>query len=243
MRAPSSAELLEVWEQGYAKTLPWRAQLLLACACPEMDDSDLEALPIGRRDALLMNLRGSLFGLDLNFFSTCPVCAESLESALRMDDLWLDSPSLSAVYSASIDGWELRFRSPTQGDLLAVSAEDARSARLGVLSRCLIEARAADGSLVTADILPQVIAIAITQEMASADPQANVELALICPACAHSWTAGFDIVSLLWKEVHAWAQRTLRDVHHLARAYGWSEDDVLSLSPTRRQLYLSMCRS
>ena len=243
MRAPSTAELLEIWEQGYAKTLPSQAQLMLACACPEMDASDLEALPIGRRDALLMNLRRSLFGLDLNFLSTCPVCAESLESALRIDDLRLDSAPLSVVHSASIEGWELRFRSPTQGDLLAVSAEGARAARLAVLSRCLIEARAADGSPVTADILPQVIAIAITQEMASADPQANVELALICPACAHSWTAGFDIVSLLWKEIHAWAQRTLHDVHHLARAYGWSEDDVLSLSPTRRQLYLSMCRS
>lgn len=244
MRAPSAAELLEVWEQGCSQSLPRRAQLLLACACPELDENDLGALPIGRRDGLLMNLRSGLFGPDLNVVTACPACAEPLESALQIDALRLNCAHASATYTATIAGWRLRFRSPTQGDLLAVLADhDVRSARLGVLSRCLVEAHAADGSPVSADTLPEVIATALTQEMASADPQANVELALVCPACAHAWTAGFDIVSLLWKEIHAWAQRTLRDVHGLARAYGWREADVLALSPTRRQLYLSMCGS
>lgn len=244
MRAPSSAELLGVWEQGYSQSLPRRAQLLLACACPEMDDDDLDALPIGHRDALLMSLRSWLFGPELNTVTACPACAEPLESALHIDDLRLDAAAMGAVYAASIAGWQLRFRSPTQGDLLAVSADhDVCSARLGVLSRCLIEARAADGSPASAAALPDSIVTAITQEMASADPQANVELALVCPACTHAWTAGFDIVRLLWTEIHAWARRTLRDVHRLARAYGWREADVLALSPTRRQIYLSMCAS
>lgn len=241
---PTSAELLEIWEQGCSQSLPRRAQLLLACAYPELGDSDLDALPIGRRDSLLMNLRGWLFGPDLSMVATCPACAESLESTLQIDDLRLDAAHPGAMHTASIAGWELRFRSPTQGDLLAVSTDNnTRSACLGVLSRCLLEARAADGSPATAATLPDSIASAITQKMASADPQANVELALVCPACAHAWVVGFDIVSFLWKEIHIWAQRTLRDVHRLARAYGWCEADVLALSPTRRQLYLSMCGS
>jgi len=32
----------------------------------------------------------------------------------------------------------------------------------------------------------------------------------------------------------------LSDVHTLARAYGWRERDILTLSPTRRQFYLNM---
>jgi hypothetical protein len=77
--------------------------------------------------------------------------------------------------------------------------------------------------------------------MSDADPQADVELALACPSCGHQWPAAFDIASFLWKELHAWALRTLREVHTLARSYGWREDDVLALSGTRRQLYLELC--
>jgi hypothetical protein len=82
---------------------------------------------------------------------------------------------------------------------------------------------------------------AIEAWMSDADPQADVELALACPSCGHQWPAAFDIASFLWKELHVWALRTLREVHTLARSYGWREDDVLALSGTRRQLYLELC--
>ena len=36
------------------------------------------------------------------------------------------------------------------------------------------------------------------------------------------------------------AKRLLMDVHLLARAYGWSEAEVLALSPARRRFYLEM---
>jgi hypothetical protein len=34
----------------------------------------------------------------------------------------------------------------------------------------------------------------------------------------------------------------LGDVHELARAYGWSEPEVLALSPWRRAAYLALVR-
>jgi hypothetical protein len=75
------------------------------------------------------------------------------------------------------------------------------------------------------------------------DPGADVRIGLSCPACQHGWTLGFDIVSFIWGEIEDWAQRLLADVHVLAQAYGWSERDILALSPTRRQLYLEMVRT
>jgi hypothetical protein len=47
-------------------------------------------------------------------------------------------------------------------------------------------------------------------------------------------------MSFFWNEIEAWACRVLHDVHTLAGAYGWSEREVLRLSPTRRQMYLEM---
>ena len=82
----------------------------------------------------------------------------------------------------------------------------------------------------------------VTDGMSAADPQADVELALACQSCGATWSAPFDIAGFLWAEIHAWAQQLLRDVHLLARAYGWREPDVLALSPVRRNLYLELMR-
>jgi hypothetical protein len=79
--------------------------------------------------------------------------------------------------------------------------------------------------------------------MSSADPLADVQLALTCPACDHKWEQAFDIADFLWNEIQAWAQQTLRDVHSLALVYGWREADVLALSPTRRQMYLELVQA
>jgi hypothetical protein len=90
--------------------------------------------------------------------------------------------------------------------------------------------------------LPDHIVTVVATQMAAADPQADVELALSCPACAHGWQVVFDIADFFWQEIHAWAKVMLRSVHTLARAYGWREADVLALTPTRRQFYLELAR-
>ena len=80
---------------------------------------------------------------------------------------------------------------------------------------------------------------ALTTQMAEADPQAEIVLNFICPECNQAWQALFDIVAFLWAKISRQAQRHLQDVHTLARAYGWAEADILSLSPVRRQFYLN----
>jgi hypothetical protein len=90
--------------------------------------------------------------------------------------------------------------------------------------------------------LPATVRDALARRMGELDPQADVHTRVVCPECAHAWQAVFDIVSFLWAELDGWAQRFLRDVHVLASAYGWREDDVLALSPWRRQIYLQLAR-
>jgi hypothetical protein len=80
----------------------------------------------------------------------------------------------------------------------------------------------------------------IARRMADCDPRANIELALECPACGHNWEALFDVVSFFWKEIEAWSRRVLGEVHALASAYGWTEREILALSPWRREFYLQM---
>ena len=88
--------------------------------------------------------------------------------------------------------------------------------------------------------LPDDVSEAVVTEIARRDPQGDIRFDLVCPDCSHQWEAIFDIVSFAWNEISAWAGRLLRQVHALARAYGWSEAQVLALSSFRRQMYLEM---
>ncbi len=90
------------------------------------------------------------------------------------------------------------------------------------------------------DDVPAAVLEIAEQQLADRDPQADVRLRLVCPACEHATTMIFDIASFLWHEIDAWACRILREVHTLASAYGWTEEAILALTPFRRQCYLEL---
>ena len=241
MSALTAAELLDTWECNLARPLPGRVLALLGAAFPEASVEELAGLPIGRRDACLLRLRERLFGPEFTVVGQCPSCGEQVESVFCVNDIRLtDEMVREGPYSTEIDGYSATFRLPTTHDLLTLT--DASMAHQTLLARCLIEVRNASGEAVIVESLPDAVIAAIAARMAALDPQADIELRLTCPVCDYRWPAVFDIASFLWKELHAWALRTLRDVHSLARSYGWREADVLALSPTRRQVYLELSR-
>jgi hypothetical protein len=244
MRVPGATELLDIWEAGASLPLPRRALLLLAAACPEASGDELAALPVGRCDARLLQLYERLFGAQITAVAACPSCSAQLESCFQAADIRLGpEPPVEPIHALRADGYELSFRLPANADLVALNGSaDAGSARSLLLARCVIEARNPQGEMVEPESLPGQVVAAVAAQMAVADPQADVQLDLTCPACAHRWHAMFDIAAFLWSELHAWARRTLREVHALGRAYGWREADVLALSPTRRQIYLELSR-
>jgi len=142
--------------------------------------------------------------------------------------------------SLTVDGYEVQFRLPNSQDLVAVAESgDAAAGRRLLLESCLLAARLGDEDK-SAGELPTDLVESLTARMAQADPQANVWLNLACPSCGHRWQAPFDIASFLWRELNFWAERTLQQVHSLALAYGWTEADILALSPWRRQYYLNL---
>src|SRR5436305_312315 len=112
-------------------------------------------------------------------------------------------------------------RTPTASELLQVWEDGfERSSMERSLSLLAVASR--DGQPIAAEALGDDTVTVLEASMAAADPMADIEIALRCPACSHGWTAAFDIATFLWSEIHAWAQRLLLDVHKLARAYGWS---------------------
>ncbi len=125
-------------------------------------------------------------------------------------------------------------------DIAAVmNAPRGDSTPQDLLKRCIVSARHAGEACDLGSLTEDVLA-ALGRRIEELDPQAEIRIDLTCPQCSHKWDVLFDIASFLWTEINHWAERTLRTVHKLARAYGWSERDILNLSPVRRQLYLGL---
>jgi len=241
MRALSATELLTVWERGLAQSPAQRALTLLTVACTETPLERLAQFSIGRRDMHLLELRERTFGPQLASIATCPACGERLEFGMKGADIRAASPGdPDGTFSVTHAEYGVQFRLPNSLDLAGLDpAADGETNRRHLLLLCVTAAQRGGGEIAVAELPEEVIA-AITQRMAEADPQADVQLALNCPQCGHAWQAPLDIVSYFWSEIHAWASRALREVHLLASAYGWREADVLGLSPYRRQAYLEM---
>jgi hypothetical protein len=247
MQLPSAQSLLAAWETGRAvPRQTQRALALLSAAYADLPPHAIAQLSIGARDRLLLLLRRHMFGPQLVSVTACPGCRAELEMDFSVDDLDAacatteDFEACPQSLSLCQDGYDVAFRLPDSIDMLALPEHASPDqCRMRLLER-VMERASHGGQDVAATDLPLAVLEAIDAHMALADPQADIRLDLICAECGNGWQAAFDVVSFLWSEVDAWAIRTLRDVHRLARVHGWSEAEILSLSPWRRQCYLDM---
>jgi hypothetical protein len=241
MRSLSAAELLDAWEQGLTEPACRRAVALLAAAAPDVSSEAVAKLNIGVRDRWLLTLREWTFGSQLASVVNCSACGERLEWSVDIADLRSPKqPEAVGDLALDLDPYWVSFRLPNTLDLAAIAAcQDASIARQTLFDSCVLATRL-NGEEITAGELPAAVVEAIVERMAEADPDADMQLDLSCPACGHQWQAMFDIESFFWSEINAWAQRVLVDVHTLASAYGWREEDILNLSPWRRQYYLGL---
>ena len=243
MHALSSAELLDVWERGLHQAPVERALTLLGAARPDAPPDALAALDVGRRDAALLELRGRTFGSRLISVVTCSQCGERLEFSFGIEDIRVAPADDASARRLSVDGYDVRFRPPDSRDLAAATALAGPDAqRTSIIARCVLDARRG-GEPLSTQALPAHVVDAVEEGMRHAASQADVSIGIACPCCGHEWQAAFDIVSYFWCEIETCARRILRDVHVLARAYGWHEREILALSAARRQCYLDMVRA
>ncbi|MFF9521142.1 hypothetical protein ACF1DV_04060 [Streptomyces achromogenes] len=239
MADTGTAALLATWEAGLAEAPAGRALLLHGTARPDLDTTVLPAVPLGEREGDLLALRRALFGERMQVRLDCRACGADMEFELDAGEFTrsLDRPARQVVRLTE-DGWDITFRLPAAADLTAAArAADPRTALLG---RCLVSA-VHDGAPRTADSLPPPVQRRIAEAVEAADPGADITLNVGCPECGTTTRAELDIASYLWTELDAWARDTLLDVHLLATAYGWSEPEILALSPLRRRYYLELC--
>jgi hypothetical protein len=156
-------------------------------------------------------------GSALDALADCPACGETVEVAIELSPFAADPPAEIAVGDVVV-------RLPTEGDVAAASGP------LELAQACVMRG----GPLAPEDVA------AVAAAMEAAHPLATATFALTCPACEHAWEAPVSLAAFAAAEVAAAGQRTLEEIHALAGAYGWTEDDVLAIPAARRRRYVEL---
>ena len=239
MQTFSPEKILAVWEAGRDQHELDRALTLLAAGTPELSRDELRSLPIGERDARLLRLRALVFGPRATGIAECPQCANRVEFPVDTSAFVPTSEETCVPHEVETDDARVRFRLPTSQDLAAVvAAPDATNGLRRLLDRCVLEVSPRDADQFS-DLSPNSLD-AIGQAMLRADPAAEISLALECPDCGERWQMGFEVADFFWQELGARARQLLREIDVIARAYGWSEREILSLPARRRRTYLEL---
>ncbi|HVW58572.1 MAG TPA: hypothetical protein VHC48_01005 [Puia sp.] len=236
MRVPDTAEMLDLWDRSAGKASIERSMELLSLAAIAGDPAELS---IGRRDASLFRLRERFFGPLLSNIADCPSCGERVEWSGDLRELVAGEGGEGERFTLHAEPYVVSFRLPNSYDLL--NASDYRENPDQLLLDCILEVKKGDAHCDAAEVPEEVLGL-LDRRMEEEDPQADISMLLSCAKCSHEWEMSFDICSYLWMEIDDWARRVLRETAMLAAAFGWSEPDILRMSPRRRRLYLEMIR-
>lgn len=247
MNSLNTTQLFEVWENAMDKPPLYGSLLLLAYACDERMPV-IEKMSIGERDARLLMLREWMFGKRMFHLSHCPHCGEKIEwetdtSSMRIQDF--NEQTIQEVFRMDYEGRDILFRLPNSRDMIRTMRSPnspIKHLRIDLLRSCILKVNCQDPSSPNTKINESILD-ELESRFSIIDPQADIQMNLSCPSCNHNWVAAFDIVSWLWSEIENWAHHIMQEVYYLARHFGWTEKDILAMSPRRRQLYLQMVQA
>ena len=230
--------LLALWERALALDAPAREAWLAN------DGGTLEpAATLGEQRARLLRALVSWCGHRLALRSRCPRCGDAVAFDVDPAALATSEAADSEELEFDEDGWQVRFRPLAPADVeaaLRAAGEGDEPAFVQRLLACSVLAARRDGVEQPPLSLPATVAERLVQRLEAADPLASIAFEVACPQCAHAWQASFDAGSTLWVHVQSAAERLLAEIDALARRYGWSEQQILSLGPTRRRAYLQL---
>ncbi|HMC53868.1 MAG TPA: hypothetical protein VKH19_01745 [Gemmatimonadaceae bacterium] len=234
---PGPSSLLRLWEDSLDAHPLDRSLAVLRAIYPAIDRGTIADRTAGERDALLLRARDAFFGPRIDATAVCPACGERNELTLDAAALTV-APNATTAETAPaapplVYVGTLAFRVPTSRDIAAAIDIDAAHMARAIARRCFA------GEEPSPEISDELM-LELNEQLTGADPQADVELALACDACGGSWTVPFDIGVLLWDELSACARTLLSEIDILARAYGWSEDEILALTDSRRARYVEL---
>jgi hypothetical protein len=195
---------------------------------------DVAALCVVDRQFLMRQLQWHLGDQQTWFTANCQACRQHF-------DFELDIPALPVneggdeypLVTVSLADGEMQFRFPNGDDQCAMCDVDENEARLLILNNCLIT------PVDSVDLLAQLSQEqidSIEQAMDESSPAIVSQIEVKCANCEGINSIYLDSYQVLNRGYGD----LLGDIHRIASAYHWSEQDILVLPNQRRQNYLRL---
>lgn len=233
-RLSDPRDVLTVWESA-ADVTPAARGAALAHQLGFAADLDT-ALDLSLAECASISVRAFIesYGTKVDGVVRCTTCGETLEVQMPLDGLDLETIA-SPTETVTTTVGDVKVRSPTTRDLLLAGSSESPVEAL--LVRCV---SSPEGRPVQVDLLSVNDRATVDAACERLSGLAGVVLATECPACGATVQAGIDPAALWWQRIQESARRVVAEVSALAGAFGWSESDVLAMSPGRRAAYLAV---
>ncbi len=187
------------------------------------------------RDRILVVIYKKLYGDQIESSIPCVGCTSLFDIGFSLGDLitHLDSSNGSAFGKGEEKGVfkmenDVSFRLPTGEDEYLTLGLAPHEAEKVLMRRCLM------------DSAPDAEMAGLQQALQQVAPLVATELSATCPECSLEQTVHFDIQSFLLSSLSNERKSLTAEVHRLARAYGWSHQEIMELPRNLRRQYVAL---
>lgn len=222
------ARIFALWEA--TEPVSGRSARMLAVA----GEREPGALSLGMAARRIMKVRETFAPPQIAAVADCNSCGQRHD--VNLDTIMFDADAASEPLIVEHAGWRAQIRLPSLDDIAAAAqCANVQDAAELLAARAV---KALEGP--PGEPPPPSLLLAIEEALDAADPLADPRIALTCVSCGSMWTASFDPAEFLAAEIATIARQQLAEVATLARAYGWSEADILAMPAARRRAYRAL---
>ena len=220
---------------GLVEAIQFLDRLLIEVPGTTVGPGKASKLAVCDCDRLFAALYRRYFGEQIDSTVSCQNCNASFELSFALPKLMatlenelptkVTGPDRVGLYTLA-DG--RRFRLPTVGDRYSIIGLEPERAVTALLQRCLVEGDPKQN--------PEELEMAMDEVGTVLD----LDLDATCPECGASQTVRFNIQTYLLVALKHEQQFLNREVHHIARAYGWGYQEILNLTREERRAFVRL---
>jgi hypothetical protein len=239
---PVTGHVERACSRASAASRPERVTKQLTAAVERMGDVCMTEqvatdLAVGDRRYLMLQIGRRLCGDKIWLSPRCPACSELFDVGVQRSELPLAVAHNGFPFtSLEVEGYRVVARVATGRDQQELLAMGKAATERSLLQLCLVAVDGEPPQKGFVDSLAQQSVERIDAALEEIAPDVGTRLQTSCPSCGQKQVVEIDpceIGPALYASLD-------EEVHTIAIAYHWSEQDILSLEREQRQRYLSL---
>ena len=199
--------------------------------------ANINGLTASDRDRLVAALYRDIYGDRIDATLMCHGCESIFDIDFQLDSLqkflYREQPAASPDGKYQTPQGYV-FRLPTSGDEIETSGTPQTEAYAYLLEKILIDPTY-QSLLAGPETHRREVVDAVESRLNRIAPILDLEMNARCPECAVDQTVHFDLQHFFLERLFQDRRWLMREIHMIANAYGWSLENILSLSRRERK--------